>query len=405
MANKSCTALSFRTDFPGYIDLLRTTTGGNFTLVLQDCRLEICGALWGSGNPDISGIGMATGYLLETLLCIVLSCMHIWLYYRSPQRGHRGKEARYARLLSVAASTTFDVAVFFAFAIQIACCVTLGRANFGMGADGMGALTMKIAWLVSTMTMLPLVLLVVRPQMFAGRHGGSRLGDEGAGNAATTGSLDGTARLPCVCGEKLEQLDAKRQGHRFLLFVVCWVGSFYPFFSRMAGTFGASQIGDSPDSAISTADFSIIETACFGAVHGITQAQESAITAFGAASWLFISILVIYGIVLSALKSSNKLDKTWIERHGLMFTLAPPPTHAGDMGVWLGICMVVVFFIVAQLWAFFRLRRLQSEMTEAAGGRFPDGQWTFGQIIAVVGFLPVGAEVVFHWRSRRGDVH
>jgi hypothetical protein len=44
-------------DFNKYIDKLRLETnfdGNNLTL----CRQGICNAIWGTGNPDISGIGV-----------------------------------------------------------------------------------------------------------------------------------------------------------------------------------------------------------------------------------------------------------------------------------------------------------------------------------------------------------
>jgi hypothetical protein len=55
---------------------------------------------------------------------------------------------------------------------------------------------------------------------------------------------------------------------------------------------------------------------------------------------------------------------------------------------------------MAQLWTFFRLRRFQSDMTEAAGGKFPDAQWSFGQIVAVSVFFPVAVEVLILWKRR-----
>jgi hypothetical protein len=399
MVNQNCTALSYRSGFSDYITLLRNTTGNDFNVV-QDCRLEICGALWGSGNPDISGIGMATGYVLEAFICTALICVHIWFsafVYAS--------SGLYIRLFQVATRTSFDTAIFFTFAIQVASCVTLGRANFGMGADGMGAITMKIAWIISTLTLLPLLPLVLRPQMFF------------------IEPLKATAQPPIEdethtsTHHKNEENEATaRQGHRFMLYVLCWAVSFYPFFSRMAGTFGtffpishifclvltayagASQIGDAPDSAISTRDFATIQDACFGDVAQLTTGQENAITAFGAASWLFISVLVIYRIVLSTMSDSHKAQINFLDKHGLTFS----PTQRNNMCPWLCICAVTGLFILSQLWAFFRLRRLQNNMTEAAGGRFPDKEWTFGQVVGVIGFLPVCVEVLFQGRMERG---
>jgi hypothetical protein len=125
MAGPYCNALSSRNDFPAYMALLRDITDGDFSLV-NTCRAEVCGALWGSGNPDISGVGMAVGYLLDSSISASLICIYLWL------RGTAGTKLGVTRLiLRSAASTFFDNAIFFTFAIQVASIVTLARANFG----------------------------------------------------------------------------------------------------------------------------------------------------------------------------------------------------------------------------------------------------------------------------------
>jgi hypothetical protein len=53
----NCTALVSRSSFPTYIQTLQDETGSNFTL-LEVCKSEVCNALWGTGNADISGIGV-----------------------------------------------------------------------------------------------------------------------------------------------------------------------------------------------------------------------------------------------------------------------------------------------------------------------------------------------------------
>jgi hypothetical protein len=44
-------------DFNKYIEQLRTETDF-VTSNLTICKKEICIAIWGNGNPDISGIGV-----------------------------------------------------------------------------------------------------------------------------------------------------------------------------------------------------------------------------------------------------------------------------------------------------------------------------------------------------------
>ena len=54
----NCSALVVRKSFTDYVQALNITTHGNLSLAVQ-CKREVCNALWGSGNPDISGIGVS----------------------------------------------------------------------------------------------------------------------------------------------------------------------------------------------------------------------------------------------------------------------------------------------------------------------------------------------------------
>jgi len=54
----NCSLLIARKDFASYVQELNLTTGFNVTL-LEACKGDICNALWGDGNADISGIGVS----------------------------------------------------------------------------------------------------------------------------------------------------------------------------------------------------------------------------------------------------------------------------------------------------------------------------------------------------------
>lgn len=54
----NCTGLDVRTDFAAYITKLENATGHNLSLVAQ-CEDQVCTAIWGTGNADISGIGVS----------------------------------------------------------------------------------------------------------------------------------------------------------------------------------------------------------------------------------------------------------------------------------------------------------------------------------------------------------
>jgi hypothetical protein len=52
-----CSSLATRTQFNTYARLLLNATNGTLES-LYPCRNDVCSALWGEGNSDISGVGV-----------------------------------------------------------------------------------------------------------------------------------------------------------------------------------------------------------------------------------------------------------------------------------------------------------------------------------------------------------
>jgi hypothetical protein len=52
-----CEKLLLLADFSDYIDTIETVTRFDDSK-LQECKAVICAAVYGTGNPDISGIGV-----------------------------------------------------------------------------------------------------------------------------------------------------------------------------------------------------------------------------------------------------------------------------------------------------------------------------------------------------------
>ena len=178
MANRTfinCDSLDSRTSFSTYIASIRNATTDDFALVGQ-CKAEICNALWGSGNPDISGVGvrnfsslverndadksvkMIVGYVIENVLGLILVSSLYALRLRADDERQRAHQRILDRCISVlrrGCNSFFDCAVFFTFSIQIACIVALARLDFGISANGMGDSTAKITWAISLLTILP----------------------------------------------------------------------------------------------------------------------------------------------------------------------------------------------------------------------------------------------------------
>jgi len=252
-----CSQLGTRTDFKNYINLLSNVTGGNFSLV-SGCKSEVCTALWGSGNPDISGVGMTIGYILEVAIGVALTLIFLVLcIWPTPENSRRWKvilskmlytwpTPENLRCWKVILSKTFkayhDSAIFLTFSVQVASVVMLVKANFGISADGMGANTMEITWIVSLLTLLPLcygvfIFRLRDEEKLLQNDREAMGGSDGSGvNNSQVPSREGLGSEATIKG-KSAKVGAKDR-LRFMLFVISWMISAYPFFSRMVCTFG-----------------------------------------------------------------------------------------------------------------------------------------------------------------------
>jgi hypothetical protein len=215
-----CSHLGTRTNFKAYINLISTATGSNFSLA-SDCKSEICASLWGLGNPDISGIGMTISYCMNVVIGVVLTSIFLVLSTRSIPVSTYWKN-----MLSKVFTAYHDSAVLLAFSIQIASVVMLVKVNFGISAESMGANTVEVTWIVSLLTLLPLSFGIF---VFRKRDEQKLLQID-----------DHTTQMASKENKKKDKSAKVRRkdGLRFMLFVISWMISAYPFFSRMVCTFG-----------------------------------------------------------------------------------------------------------------------------------------------------------------------
>ncbi|KAF2814579.1 uncharacterized protein BDZ99DRAFT_458596 [Mytilinidion resinicola] len=337
---------------------------------------------------------MSIGYVLETAISVILVAVFIFLSFRKTDR-----RSRWIRLILANSTRAFyENAIFFASGIQIASIVVLAKANFGISANGMGAITMKITWSISLLTLLPLLPLSFGNFIFRESNNEQ---EDSIENIRTSSSESGTKAREnsghVVLANKNEE-DAQDR-RRFFLYVLCWMLSVFPFLSRMVGTFGHSQIGSGSGTVVSTTDWALIEHECFKGVDSLQPSQETAMSAFGIGSWLFLSLTVIWKIFLSGIQRQHPNSRLARRlRHETLFLDTYRPSESW---LWMCLCIVTPLLSVFQMWTFFRLQRLQTQMTKASGGEDPDTDWTFGQIVAVIMFTPVLVEVGFVMRNRK----
>lgn len=260
-----------------------------------------------------------------------------------------------------------DCATFFTFSIQIASIVVLARVDYGISATSMGDTTVKITWSVSVLTLLPLLYALILVDMDDSDTDSSKLVDVKAA------SLEATSR--------------------FLLFVVCWTLSMYPFMSRMIETFGTSLIGDGPKDAISDHDWNVLENICLTGTSAPTNAESRIINTFGIMASLILSIFAVSNICLVGLQRHYPDIAHKVIR-------AIQKTKGAKRWSRLALIVTIPFLSIGLIWSFFRLQRFQYRISASANVQDSDEQWTFGQIVSVAVFAPVLVEGTRNWYER-----
>ncbi|VUC21434.1 unnamed protein product [Clonostachys rosea] len=138
-------------DFTKYVDTLSSETRYEDSR-LQACKPIICQAIYGIGNPDISGIGVAIAYIMEIALGFTLSILLLLQTRLDPPL-----KSIASQVLLTGLRSFFNAAAFFSIAVQIATISLLIQKDFGIGTSDFGAIEAQIAQAVSVVSMLPLL--------------------------------------------------------------------------------------------------------------------------------------------------------------------------------------------------------------------------------------------------------
>ncbi|KAM7210003.1 hypothetical protein V8F06_014615 [Rhypophila decipiens] len=395
-----CTDLDAFRVFGDYADLLRNRTSFNETL-LRGCRKPICRALWGFGVPDLSGIGVAIGYVLSiaisTALCLLVA-------FRLPPSASPAPESPAPEtetktrppsksILISGLSSYFESAVYFSLAIQIATITILAPKDLETAPSSIGYYEIRIAGLVSTLSLLPLLTPVVVLLLY----------DHDYEPHQNTTLLKKENRHP----------------YRLSILGVTVLSSVYTFLSQSIRYWSPSTLGDHKGDGgktdISTEEwggpsFTAVEHITLGAFH-----MTASIVVVIFTSALLVPVFVRRVAELSEHDdeheeaSGEETKAAGLGRKILTFTerSVKRMSELVEENVWARVSLVFVVFCltVPLLWGFFRLRDIQTSLALAVGGSYEGNDWGFGQIMAIAVFSPVGAEMLFVWARRRLEGH
>jgi hypothetical protein len=328
---------------------------------------------------------MLAGYILEHIVGIILILTAVCSFPTM----NRWR----LRVIERATIVFHDCAVFFAFSVEIAATILLLREETGISTSGMGDATVRITQAVSLLVLLPTAYLFLLNAYVEHGRSGCEHSTRDKHRARQIVELKSVNRLPI---EALEDKEASKP-QRLVFAVLVWLLSFWPFYSSVYTLAGPSKIGSEPNSAITPGQFQEIQNMCLSGIHDISPAEIAAMAAFEIFGYLFFSLLVLGRIIwLGVAKHHQQLRPYLAARQWLA-------SKTGQRSVLVinVVCMALIpMTACGLLWTVFRTRQLQMDMATKVGGVDTDGQWTFGQIIAVTVFVPVVLEL---WNACREE--
>ena len=383
----SCSNLTEFNNFIDYIELLRNETDFQQQKILG-CKKQICSALWGVGNPDISGIGVrrlpgtkveppvtatnrdqaTTGFFLEVIIGFGLSVLI--LATKQSQPGHEASDSYGDRLRKYAVlglQTYFDCAIYFSIAIEIAATVMLARKDFSVTQDDFGALDTQVVLAISVVCMLSLLHQMA------------------------------TARISTT----EEATPGRKRPDSFLLLVATLL-FFYPFISQCIRNWAPSRIGkgrgEGGTTIVTRSEWALVEATCFPVAQPLSEREQLIISALELLGSLLI-MLTAGWIIIKAVPISREKE----EERGLWRLGRRSWYHILDLSekIWGGETLLSqVTFIalplmlaVPLLWGIVRLRQAQSQLAETTEASYIGDEWGFGQVVSIVIFAPVFVEV------------
>jgi len=319
---------------------------------------------------------MTVGYCLENILAFIFILAAL-----SCQRSGGG---RFARVMARTLDSFYTSAVFFTFSLQIAAIVVLVRVNYGLNANGMGALTMEITWSISLLSLLPVLYGVLYPELFSLRNS-----DTSA--PSTSGQAHTKIQTqPSTEWNNIERQEKALKSLRLRLYLICWMLSVYPFLSTMLVMFGPSQIGSGTGAVISDSDFSIIENICWAGISRHSTTEEKAMSFFRVGTFLLLAVITMGKIIILA------IEKHFSDSYPTLQESFQRIAEVSRIRETLLFLLPLLF--VAQFWTYLRLQTEQLEMSRATGNLDGDLDWSFGQVVAVIVFMPVAVDMLFWLR-------
>lgn len=332
-------------------------------------------------------------------------------------------KSKFRAIITAGLTAFFESAIYFALAIEIATLAILAPKDYESQTVSFGDYDSRTCSLVSTICLLPL-LYPVSILSFLGSPP-----TENKNEASHTPNLN---KPPSTRDEQIHH----KQPYRLTLFSIAVLISIYPFMSQSFRTWSPSQIGegngDGGATYVTAEEWQPVENICFhldgatstGGVSTLTGTEHVVMGVFQTVSSCVVILFAVGMLIPGALRRLDHWfhddelaghgDDTMHGGWGRFVVVVKAMMRVCDglkkkcrtSNVLVGFLLFVPLGLGAPLlWGLWRLRALQGQLARAAGQQDEGGDWSFGQVVAITIFLPVGADMIFTAVCGVGEGH
>lgn len=130
---------------------------------------------------------------------------------------------------------------------------------------------------------------------------------------------------------------------------------------------------------------------CMEDVNDLSKTEEMVLKVFGAAGGLLVTL---YGLASLLWFIVSRLPHLHSQRETMSKHLTTFFPKNRRKSATISFLMVILPTLTTPLfWGILRLRSIQKQLAEGSRGVYTDNQWTFGQVVSVMIFVPVLVEI------------
>lgn len=285
-------------------------------------------------------------------------------------------------------------AIYFTASILIASNYSLAKRDFDISAEGFGVLESNLVSSVTVVSVLPLLYLIT-----IGLAGGN--GEASSDGAAATGRDADENMATGPDHHVQERRDGRRREarkkayneqlqkrYRLMLLGLNLALFVYPFVSQCTHNWAPTDIGQGNGpggtTIVEKPEWDALTETCFtshNTSNPLSNVESTVISVFqltGSITYIIVTVWKFLFLLLAYLKIHTRKKLKFFTSFSYIRWLCKALVFLGPL-----------LLSIPLLWSIFRLRDLQRGLAEATQNIYPDNFWSFGQVMAIVIFIPV----------------